>query len=262
MIQEPPRSNYDLNFELLGYQIRVFWGFWILAAILGWSWSEYMHAYSQVVTESSPGPFVFLLIWVAAVFLSILVHELGHSLAFSYFGIRSHIVLHHMGGVAIANSFGSWDGARQGRLGSRENVIVSAAGPALQLALAAVTLAIAYAFNISATIPFTRIPLSDAANPQPFLAFAFVQAIVLPSVFWALLNLAPVFPMDGGQILRGLLEIFNVRDPHHATHLTSLIVAALLGVYFLSVGQLMPAMLFMFLGATNYQMMQMGRSGF
>ena len=50
---------------------------------------------------------VNILIWVAVLFVSILVHEFGHALTMRYFGSEPRVVLYMMGGLAIADSSGS-----------------------------------------------------------------------------------------------------------------------------------------------------------
>ena len=45
--------------------------------------------------------------WIATMFFSILLHELGHALAFRRCGISSHIVLHLMGGFPTVALFGA-----------------------------------------------------------------------------------------------------------------------------------------------------------
>jgi hypothetical protein len=37
MIGEPPPSQYDWRFNLLGFPIRVTWLFWLITAALGYS---------------------------------------------------------------------------------------------------------------------------------------------------------------------------------------------------------------------------------
>src|SRR5205807_2354897 len=46
----------------------------------------------------------YVLIWVACMFVSILVHELGHVIAGRLFGTNGHIVLYGFGGLAIGSS--------------------------------------------------------------------------------------------------------------------------------------------------------------
>ena len=63
---------------------------------------------------------------------SILIHELGHALAYARFGQPARVVLYHFGGLAIPESWG-----RRRHLPPAERFIVSAAGPLAQLLVAA-----------------------------------------------------------------------------------------------------------------------------
>ena len=69
--------------------------FWIFTAILG----------------SRSGDIKELLLWVLAVFVSILVHEFGHVVAYANYGMPGRIVLHAFGGLAISDGSGyAWRG--------------------------------------------------------------------------------------------------------------------------------------------------------
>ena len=232
-----------------------------MALLLGWNWSQGMDYQAELMNIDSPGAPILLLLWVAAVFLSILVHELGHSLAFSYFGTQSHIVLYHMGGLAIPGSFGSWNAARQRGLSHKEQMIVSAAGPFLQLALAGLALLIAYAARIPVGLPFVGVIVQGSVT-DTILPYSIVNAVVYPSVFWALLNLLPVLPLDGGQIMRGFLVLFNVQNPYPTASMVSVVVGGLLGLLFIMNGRMFAGILFIMLAAENYQSMQYGGGGF
>ena len=83
MFSEPPRTPYDLNFHLFGIPVRICPWFWVAAVLLG---------------SRSPGP-VSLLIWVAAMLVSILVHELGHAAVLRRFGFPTWITLYGFGGL-------------------------------------------------------------------------------------------------------------------------------------------------------------------
>jgi Zn-dependent protease len=54
------------------------------------------------------------------------------------------------------------------------------------------------------------------------------------NLFWALLNLLPVWPLDGGQICRELLQRFLPRNGTRYALMLSTGVAGLLGVHFLA----------------------------
>ncbi|MEZ6147021.1 MAG: hypothetical protein R3B91_16710 [Planctomycetaceae bacterium] len=76
-------TPYDLTFSLFGIPVRVIAWFWLTAVILGFS-------------SVHIGP-EYLLAWVAIVFVSILVHELGHALVAAAFGYPPRILLYHFG---------------------------------------------------------------------------------------------------------------------------------------------------------------------
>src|SRR5699024_5922393 len=58
--------------------VRVEWPFFLIAALLG----------SSLIRSWPGNRLVFLGIWIAIVFVSILVHELGHAIAYRVFGQR------------------------------------------------------------------------------------------------------------------------------------------------------------------------------
>src|SRR4030095_5768073 len=82
-----------------------------------------------VLLGSSSGDLLQILIWVFVVFISILIHELGHALAFRRFGLSSQIILHFSGGLTVPEStlWGSrWANVA---LGPNEQIFISIAGP-------------------------------------------------------------------------------------------------------------------------------------
>src|SRR6516162_10157851 len=99
--------------------------FWVVMAVLGWGGGP----------GSEGGMFlVALLAWVAACFVSVLIHEMGHVFMGRLFGTDGHIVLYSFGGIAIDSNAVS-SGARR--------ALVAFAGPLAQfLLLGAVMLVI------------------------------------------------------------------------------------------------------------------------
>jgi stage IV sporulation protein FB len=263
MLQEPTTSDYDLRFNLLGFPVRVAWGFWLVAAILGWNWSG---SIDDAWAGDSPGTAVLLIIWIAAVLVSIVVHELGHSLAMRWYGMESRIVLYHFGGLAIPESFTSWRGARARRVGPHEEIVISAAGPAIQLALGLAVWGIAMAMGIyvqeTAWVNWllgTNFG-AEATLPRSAALYAVLSSLIWTSVMWAVLNLSPILPLDGGRIALNVFRLTNNGRPDYNAHLLSVVAAALLGVWFLSVGQL-GGMMFLMFAATNWQAMQYSSRG-
>lgn len=170
------------------------------------------------------------LAWMLAVLLSVLVHELGHALLQRAFGGAPSIVLHGFGGVAFA------PGVNQSPW---RNIFVSLAGPIAGFALAA----IAYAVD--------RAP----GVPQERLVLLFIAHLKWINVAWSVLNLAPIWPLDGGQIARELLTlIMPVFRGIVASLLLSIVVAVTLGGWLAwSTRSTWNAALFALLAVQNYQ---------
>ncbi len=87
ILAEPPPGQGDIHFRIFGIPVRVHPFFWLIAVLL--------------VIRGDPKP-AQVLIWVAAMFVSILIHELGHAWLQRRYGGRPRIVLYGMGGLAIS----------------------------------------------------------------------------------------------------------------------------------------------------------------
>ena len=234
----PRSSPYDLRFTLLGFEVRVSWTFWMVAAALGYAWAKSVNNYLVAVQNNPPGAFVILLIWMAAMFVSILVHELGHAIAFRYYGIPSHIVLYHFGGLAIPARFDSWQGARMKPVTAQNQLIISLAGPGAQILLGVLVGVLALFLRVNPDPTFTSwlerigIPLAfdDLPPPSNGLVMAFLEALISPSIYWALINLVPIFPLDGGQVLRSLCAMFRRTDGYTEAYLAGAIFGGIFGL--------------------------------
>ncbi len=261
LLAEPPRTQYDFHFELFGFPVRITPFFWVAAAVLGYSDAVYLADHPG---PNNPGQAVFLLLWMAAMFLSILIHELGHALTMRWYGIRSSIVLYHFGGLAIPDAFGSF--GRISRIRGKENqILISAAGPAAQLALAAIVIvgveAAGYRFADMIWPLNHFIPESNKPDVPSLVARATLYFLASPSILWALLNLVPVYPLDGGQIARELFVMFGSANAIRDSLSLSLFSAIGCALYAYSAGQPMMAMLFVSLAVSSYQLLQAYRFG-
>lgn len=239
MLVEPPRTNYDLNFRLLGFPVRVHPLFWLGAVLIGASAME-------------RGP-EFMLIWVAVVFVSILVHELGHAVAFRRFGVESHLVLYVFGGLAVP-----WGDVR----GRWRRVAVALAGPVAGFVL----LGLVWGSN--------RVHPWAATNPHAFALFVY---LVLVNLYWGVLNLLPVVPLDGGRVSEEVCGTVWRQRGLRVSLRISMVVAGLVAAYSLlcytvpnspvlasvpwwfPAGGLWTAMLFAVLAVQSYQLLQQTR---
>lgn len=249
---EPPRTQFDLNFQIFGIPVRVHPFFWLAGLILGASGG---------IGSREAG--LFIAMWVAVLFVSILVHEFGHALTMRYFGSDARVVLYMMGGLAIAESspFGNefYNRTRQ----PWNAILISFAGPAAGFLLAGLVIAAVFIGGGKVEFAPSIIPWHTTGIRNPYLE-RFIDNMLYVNIFWGLVNLLPVYPLDGGQISR---ELFVLKDPWNGLVRSlwlSIFVggaAAVLGLVLLQ--SLFIALLFGSLAFFSYQMLQQftGRGG-
>ena len=141
------------------------------------------------------GAFVLGCLFVVAIFLSVLLHELGHCAMAQQYGIRVlDITLWPFNGVARIE---------QAPDTPRADLMVALAGPAMNfaifVALLPALLLLTTALGLDALVPAGE--LYGAMTPASFIAY-----VALTNLFLALFNLVPAFPMDGGRVLRAALS--------------------------------------------------------
>jgi len=154
--------------------------------ILGLATVAFQQQYSQELTGQGSEPLLWGLGLLTAVllFASVLLHELGHSLAAIQQGVKVRsITLFLLGGVASVERECST------AMGS---LLVAAAGPLVSLLLAALLLAGSH----------------GAAHASPLLG-AMCQELGVLNLMLALFNLLPGLPLDGGLILKALVWQFT-----------------------------------------------------
>ncbi|MFD0895307.1 hypothetical protein KBB96_20780 [Luteolibacter ambystomatis] len=157
-----------VRFRLFGIPVEIQPWFWITLALLG-----------GALSASTPELLLDLLLFMLAGTISILVHELGHALTGKAFGAPTSITLQAFGGYA---SFPARSFTRV------QSFLVTAAGPAIQILLGIGALML----------------LRSETLPTP-AAESFVRSLRNVSFAWAILNLLPVIPLDGGQLVVAVL---------------------------------------------------------
>ena len=242
--QVPPPTRYDLNFTIAGFPVRVHPLFWLIAILFGLS--------SNTLTG--------LVIWVVVVFVSILIHELGHALTMRMYGQDSFIVLHLMGGLAVPQS-SRWGG--RGGDESTQQIVISLAGPFAGFLFAGLVIGIVIILGGSASVHWLLgfIPVPSAVLPTGgFIGNAIISTLLWVNVFWGLINLIPVYPLDGGQVSRHLLIKVDPWDGFRKSLWVSTIAGAIVavaGLIFLR--SIWIGLLFGLLAFQSYQTLQ-GRS--
>lgn len=160
-----------------------------------------------------------MLVWIGIIFVSVLIHEFGHALTAVLFKQKARIQLVAMGGLT------SFDGPK---LKFWQQFIITLNGPLFGFGL----------FLIATALLKLQFP--------PFW-FQVVKMTQIANLFWTIVNLLPVLPLDGGQLLRIVLEsIFGVKG-YKASLLIGACIAACIALYFFTMrGFLIGAFFFLF----------------
>jgi Zn-dependent protease len=169
------------HFRLFGIPIRVEPFFIIVAALFG------------IRIE----PLWVVFAFVVIVFVSVLVHELGHALTYRALGQRSAIVLHGFGGFTVPA------GGGRRALSKPKSVLVSLSGALAQILLLGVP---AYLAEHS---EWGDRQLIDWFFNGGFNWWPIVHWLWVVSIWWGVFNLLPIRPLDGGHVAETLFGFQN-----------------------------------------------------
>jgi Zn-dependent protease len=245
MLSEPEATRYDLRFSIADIPVRVHPAFWVMAVVFG----------------ASAGSLVRLIVWVAGVFLSILVHELGHVLMMRAFRQRARIFLSYGGGVSTPEPLWPGSGAVYLALRPGQQVWISLAGSGAGFLLAALILAgaklaggVILWTTLWLILPYPVVLLPSAGDVVNII----VTTLVWINIFWGLLNLLPVIPLDGGHIAEIILTRQDPVRGAKRSRTVSWIAAGIVALFGLVAVQ--SPYLFIFFGylaVVNYQAVRM-----
>jgi Zn-dependent protease len=244
LFQPPPPTQYDLRFSIAGIPVRVHPLFWLIALLLG-----------------SSTDLLQLPIWVFVVFVSILIHELGHALAMRRYGQPSQIILHFAGGLTVPEPVSWGSGWTNVSLRPNQEIFISLAGPGAGFLLAALVVvgATISGGSIITNWLFGVIPLPVAAL-MPIggrVLSLLVTMLLWVNVFWGLINLLPVYPLDGGNVSRYLLLQADPIDGVRKSLWISVIAGGLVAIAgLLILRSVYMALLFGLLAFQSYQSLQ------
>jgi len=167
----PTRRGSIRLFRLFGIDVYLHWA-WFLAAA---------YFVNQAKGYSSP---VWSVLECLSLFLIVLIHEFGHQLACRSVGGKTHdIILWPLGGVAYVSP--------PQRPGAQLWSI--AAGPLVNVILVPI---LSVLVSVSSSLGWYD------SMPD---AYQFIHNIWLINLVLLVFNMMPVYPLDGGQILRSLL---------------------------------------------------------
>ena len=195
-LSEPSETQFDLRFWLFGVHVRVHPYFWIFDRLPG------MESRRPDGQPNATGLIYLLAFEVICVFVSILIHEIGSVFMGRLFGSHGHIVLYSFGGLAIGSN--ALDHGWQ-------RFLVSFAGPLIQFVVLGLSV-------LALLFLLPRVPLGRHRPVGVSLAM-----LIEINLFWPILNLLPIWPLDGGQMAR---EVFFGVTPRNGGYITSLPVGS------------------------------------
>jgi len=184
-------------------------------------------------------------IFIASLFVSVLLHELGHALVARRCGTRTvEIVMFPIGGVARLEKMPP----------ARKELWIAAAGPLVNLVIA------------GGILVWLAIFRADLAGPEALAEPSrnnLLERIAYGNLVLAVFNLLPAFPMDGGRILRSVLALS--RPEEEATQIASRAgraLAVMMGLFGLVTTNFMLLFIafFVYLGAAQEGQAAVGRS--
>jgi Zn-dependent protease len=169
---------------------------------------------------------LYELLFLIGIFSCIALHELGHALAASFFDIKTRdIVLYPFGGIAAITKSPT----------PKAELIIALAGPAVNFVIA---------FILFFFIDYSL-----------FIGESIVLRLLIANLFLGIFNLIPAIPMDGGRVLRALLQLGGVQKATTiATKVSQLISfsLALIGLYYGRMDLLLVSII-VFIGAIQEQ---------
>ena len=210
MSSKPDRAWSGPAFRVFGIPVRVDPTFFLIAGILGFG----------------VGDLTFLVTWVIVVFVSVLVHELGHAVAFRAYGQQPQILLQGMGGLTWAS----------GPLPPGRDIVVSLAGPLTALVL------------LGLPALWLDHSLQSASGTWELV----LRELFFVNVIWSGVNLLPILPLDGGQVTASVLRRVMGDAGQRAAYVVSIVVAGGAALLAFSMGYVFGAMFAVFFVATNW----------
>jgi Zn-dependent protease len=181
--------SYRLPLNLLGIPVYVDVSFLVVLPLLAWIIGSQVGAFAKMFGipltpywTTGAMPYVLGLIAAAGLFVSVVIHELGHAITARGYGVQvRRITLWFLGGVAQFEELPKQHGAE---------AVVSVVGPLVSVAIGIVCW------------------LTLRVVPADYLATRFVLAyLAYTNIVLAVFNMLPALPLDGGRVLRSLLAM-------------------------------------------------------
>ncbi len=208
-----------ITFRIFRIPVGVQPVFWLLAILLG----------IGLLQDADRFTVLDMLWWVALVFVSVLVHELGHALVLRAYGYLPTIVLHAFGGLT------TW--RPQEELPPLRRIMSTLAGPLFGFLLAGAAWLLAENTNLGDGGTTTRLAL---------------LAGVWVNIVWSVFNLIPIRGLDGGQALGGFIDLTFPRWSRWITEAVYIVVGIAVAVWGIANGWLILPIFVLFFTFGHY----------
>lgn len=188
----------------LGWSLKIFtaWGIAVRIHLFTILFVVFMLLWS--IPASNAG-LTFMSISMASLLLLVLLHEFGHCFACRAVGGEAdRIVMLPIGGLALIRPPNTWRG----------NLITTAGGPLVNVAIAPLTTALLLTAGLGDHIIFNPLDPIGVVRDPAFSATSNAAALAKVALWWlhytnlvllAFNVLIPAYPLDGGRILQALL---------------------------------------------------------
>ena len=231
-----------LDFKLFKIPVRIEPWFLVMGFFLGGGFGI-----------TSREDFLMILLWIIVLLVSILVHELGHALTSRKMtGVTPSIKLWGMGGLAYPNT----------QLNQKQSFWVTWAGPLAGLGffgLIVLTCCTVYGIAVGTDLTMFLLFPSTGINRETFTVLAemnkpvwfMLNKLLWVNLWWSLINLLPVFPLDGGQIYA------SIEKSPKKVLIVGIVTGALVAIAgFFILHRIFIAILFGYLAFQNYKRLQ------
>ncbi len=253
-------SSFNIKFKLFGVPICILPGFWILCVVF----SPFMSMHG-----ADNRPWLFGAAgWIAALLVSFLVHELGHALtARRYFGVEPSIALgigRAPSGASVFGGVTTWRTGPSLHASNLKRALVAGAGPFAALAAAVLGIVAAlplgthfgvkYEFGFLPVVyPLELIARAGETGALDLFVGYFSWGFFWINIFWSVVNLLPIYPLDGGQVMMAFAkDDSGVRR----TFYVSTACAVIVGGLFIAQRSWFAGLFFLYMGFANFQTAQ------
>lgn len=177
-------------------------------------------------------------VFVLAIAVSVVIHELGHAVVIKLMGWDAEIVIHGFGGVTLSQSKPTpW-----------QQVVISVAGPIMN----GVQMAVAFVVLVYLG-RHLHLAVGGGATSLPIL---FLDQFFMVNLILGIFNILPIYPLDGGQAFQSIVQVVRPEKAVRITAYVGLVLSVLVCAYGAAQRWWFLLFIAVFLLAQNWQMLR------